>query len=244
MKSTTADKVIECLDEIFSRHGWPMTIKSDNGPQFKSKEFEEYCEENGVETLKVTAKWAQANGEVERQNSSILKRIRIAQAEGLDWQKELRRYVRIYRGLEHSTTGKSPAELLFGRKVRTKLPEFRIDGRVDLEVRDRDAEQKGKYAIYADQRRGAQYSNVDIGDQVLVQQDKVNKFSTTFNATPHVVVSKAGNSLVVESPSGVQYSRNTTHVRKYVSEPHTPTSCEKVNTGVGSEHKQCHTHQW
>jgi hypothetical protein len=52
-------------------------------------------------------------------------------------------------------------------------------------------------------------------------QDKVNKQTTTFNAEPHVVVSKTGNSLVVEAPSGAQYSRNTSHVKKFVtaSEP-------------------------
>ena len=40
---------------------------------------------------------------------------------------------------------------------------------------------------------------------------------TTFGATPFTVVNKTGNSLVVESPEGVQYSRNTTHVRKCLS---------------------------
>jgi len=46
-----------------------------------------------------------------------MNRIRIAQAEGLDWKKELRKYVTVYRSIEHTTTGKSPAELLFNRKI-------------------------------------------------------------------------------------------------------------------------------
>ena len=220
MISTTTDKIIEGLEEIFCRHGLPMTIKSDNGPQFRSDEFKSYCEYNGVKHVKVTAKWAQANGEVERQNASLMKRIRIAQAEGLNWQKELRKYVAKYRGLDHPTTGRSPAELLFKRKVRGRLPEFKIDHQSDMnitEVRDRDAEQKGKAKIYADERRNATYSNVDLGDQVLVRQEKVNKFSTPFCSTPHTIVSKTGNSVIVESPHGAQYSRNTTHVRKYVT---------------------------
>ena len=60
MISTTTDKIIEGLEEIFCRHGLPMTIKSDNGPQFRSDEFKSYCEYNGVKHVKVTAKWAQA----------------------------------------------------------------------------------------------------------------------------------------------------------------------------------------
>nr|XP_006819797.1 PREDICTED: uncharacterized protein K02A2.6-like [Saccoglossus kowalevskii] len=90
LTSTVTEKLIDSLEEIFSRHGLPRTIKSDNGPQFRSDEFREYCEHNGVVHQKVTARWAQANGEVERQNKSLMKRICIAQAEGLNWRKELR----------------------------------------------------------------------------------------------------------------------------------------------------------
>jgi len=65
MTSTTTVKVIDNLEEIFSRHGLPITIKSDNGPQFISGEFQEYCVQNGIVHLKTTPKWPQANGEVE-----------------------------------------------------------------------------------------------------------------------------------------------------------------------------------
>lgn len=178
-----------------------MTLKSDNGPQFKSDEFRDYCAENAIVHLRTTPKWAQANGEVERQNASIMKRIQIAQSDGLDWQKELRRYVTVYRGIVHSTIGKSPAELLFNRKMRGKLPEI-TSAYMDLEVTDKDTEQKGRYKLYADEQRKAEYSDVDVGDKVLVRQEKVDKFTTPFNKTPHTVISKNGNKVTVESPTG------------------------------------------
>ena len=93
MASTTTVKVIDDLEEIVSRHGHPITIKSDNGLQFTSGEFQEYCVQNGIVHLTTTPKWPQTNGEVERQNASLMKRIHIAQAERVDWKKELRRYV-------------------------------------------------------------------------------------------------------------------------------------------------------
>ncbi|KAF7709013.1 hypothetical protein HF521_018070, partial [Silurus meridionalis] len=117
LTSTISDKIIDSLESIFSRHGLPITCRSDQGPQFKSEQFTVFCESNGIKHQRTTPKWAQANGEVERQNSSIMKRIQIAQAEGLDWKKELRKYVSAYRSIEHPTTGKSPAELLFNRKI-------------------------------------------------------------------------------------------------------------------------------
>jgi len=238
MNSTTADKVIDRLEEIFSRHGIPITLKSDNGPQFRSSEFHDFCEENGIKHIKVTAKWAQANGEVERQNDSIMKRIRIAQAEKQDWMRELRKYVVKYRTIEHPSTGKSPAELLFNRKLRGKLPIFCADNCVNLEACDKDAEYKGKSKLYADVRRNAKYSEVEVGDQVLVKQEKVNKFSTPFNPEPLRVVAKTGNSLVIESRSGAQYSRNTSHVKKYTSHVEKANDHDASVTDIGEKPMQ------
>ena len=213
LKSTVTSKVISCLEEMFARHGLPESLTSDNGPQFISAEFGEYMSQEGVRHHKVTAKWPQANGEVERQNSSLLKRLQIAHAEKKSWKRELNIYLAAYRALPHPTTGVSPAELLFGRKIRTKLPEL-SDVHVEQEMRDKDSEQKSKSKSYADARRGARYSEVLPGDQVLLQQEKKDKLSTRFNPNPYTVVSKHGNSLVVQSKEGAQYSRNTAHVKK------------------------------
>ncbi|XP_050958284.1 uncharacterized protein K02A2.6 [Labeo rohita] len=233
LKSTTADKVIDCLEEVFSRHGLPCTIRSDCGPQFMSTQFQQFCETNGIQHVKTTPRWAQANGEVKRQNASILKRIRIAQAEGLDWRKELRKYVAMYRAIDHNTTGKSPAELLFNRKIRGKLPDFTMP-RNDQEIRDRDAEQKGKNKLYADHRRGAKYSQLEVGDQVLVRQEKTDKLTTTFNPVPFTVVSRKGNSVTIEDPGGTQYKRNTTFVKKFFNDNTKDTPVEN-KTGMETE---------
>ena len=36
MRSTTSEKIIERLEEIFTTHGLPLSVTSDNGPQFRS----------------------------------------------------------------------------------------------------------------------------------------------------------------------------------------------------------------
>ena len=38
----------------------------------------------------------------------------------------------------------------------------------------------------------------------------------TFRPAPFRVLEKTGNSVVVDSPEGVQYKRNSTHVKKFV----------------------------
>ena len=78
MQSTTAHKVIVALMDIFARFGFPHSLKSDNGSQFTSEEFEEYLHDNGIEHRKSPLLWPQANGEVERQNRTLLKFLKAA----------------------------------------------------------------------------------------------------------------------------------------------------------------------
>ena len=215
LQSTTADKIIDAMEEMFSRHGLPDTMKTDNGPQFIATEFKAFCNQNGIVHNKTTPRWAQANGEVERQNRSIVKRIKIAQAEQLDWKRELRRYVFKYRSTDHSSTGRSPAELLFNRKIKGKLPDMGNHQQLDLDARDRDSEQKGKAKIYADDQRDARPSPINVGDQVLVKEEQKNKFSTNFKPIPHTVVERKGSEVTVQSPEGNHIRRNSTCFKKY-----------------------------
>ena len=59
------------------------------------------------------------------------------------WRAELR-YLTAYRSIPHNTTGRSPAELLFNRKVKGKILDLSIDHAYDHKVHDRDAEQRTK----------------------------------------------------------------------------------------------------
>ena len=69
--------------------------------------------------------------------------MRIAQAEGKQWKKEVHKYLMAYRLTPHTNTGMSPAEPLFGRKICIKLPELREEI-AGIEVHDRDGEMKAK----------------------------------------------------------------------------------------------------
>ena len=54
--------------------------------------------------------------------------------------------------------------------------------------------------------------------------------TTSFSPVPYKLVEKKGNSVVVESPTGAQYQRNSTHVHKY-NKSLNPTDTE---TGDGN----------
>ena len=77
------------LDRIFSIHGIPLSVRTDNATNLVSEEFEAFLTENGISHSNTTPLWPQANGEVERQNRTLLKILKIAHAEE---NKSLRRY--------------------------------------------------------------------------------------------------------------------------------------------------------
>ncbi|KAL9970182.1 hypothetical protein ACROYT_G022515 [Oculina patagonica] len=213
-KPTTAEKIVSLLSKIFVPRGLPLSPRTDNRPQIVSDYFEKYLEENGIEHRRTTPLLLQANGEIERQNRSILKRLRIAQEEGRNWKSEMDSFLVMYRSTPHSTTGFSPAELLFRRRVKTKLPQLQ-EFRIEDEVRDRDSERKEKGKVYADYRRNARESEFQEGDKVLLRQEKENKLSTPFKQSPFTIFQKNGNSILLEA-DGVQDRRNVTHVKKYL----------------------------
>lgn len=202
MKKTTSDKIVKSLHRMFATHGLPLQIVTDNGPQFISSEFEDFMEQEDIEHRRVTPLWPQANGEVERQNRSILKRLKIAQIEKRNWRDELSDYLTMYRTTPHSTTGISPSEMLFKRKLRTRLPMLDTmlydPDDMDQEVRDHDAEKKGMAKYNADKTRHAKESEITEGDTVFLKQQAEHKRSPTFKCEPYQELSKRGNSVTIQ----------------------------------------------
>jgi predicted kinase len=72
-----------------------------------------------------------------------------AHTEQLNWKQQLYRFLRNYRATPHASTDKTPAELLFGRKMRIKLPEVSPTV-IDCDLRCKDATAKRKMKEYAD----------------------------------------------------------------------------------------------
>ena len=211
-KGPSAVNTIKALKVILAREGVMDTIICDNGPAFRDESFKSFLNSQGIKLRHTTPLWPQANGEVERQNRSILRRLRIAQAMNQDWKDELLTYLSAYRTTPHSTTGVPPGELFKGRPIKTKLPEIRLkDAYKDEEIRDRDRLQKQLTKEYSDKVRHAEESSLNPGDKVLVRQTKENKLSTPFSPVEHTVLWKKGNSVVAESENGKIIRRNSTH---------------------------------
>ena len=119
MKTTIANKIIAILQSLFARYGIPQQIVWDNGPQFTSKEYRQLCECNGIRRTLVAPYHPSSNWETERFVQIFKSAIRRAQPK--DLSKALAQFLLHYRTTSHRATGRSPAEMMFGRRIRMKL---------------------------------------------------------------------------------------------------------------------------
>ncbi|XP_030765263.1 uncharacterized protein K02A2.6-like [Sitophilus oryzae] len=170
-KSTTSSTVIRALETTFCRFGLPKTIKVDNATNFNSEEFKKFCEINGIEIVNSPPYWPQANGEVETINKSLKKRLQISYLNNeRDYQRQIMDYITMYNVTPHGTTGKSPSELLFNRRIKDNIPcleDINIET-LDEEVYDQDLVQKDKGKRREDSRRRANEKKIKPGDKVVV----------------------------------------------------------------------------
>lgn len=183
LRSTSAKAVIPHLDSIFARQGIPNIVRTDNGPPFNSEDFQKFATHFGFTHRRITPMWPRANGEAERLMRTLEKAIRTAVIEGKSWRQELFTFLRQYRATPHSTTGKSPSELLNGRKLKSTLPQIQHD-LAPQEVRQTDAKRKTEMKEYADRCSHAKNTDLSVGDKVLLKQPKQNKMSTPFKPEP------------------------------------------------------------
>jgi hypothetical protein len=218
IRTITSLQIIKILKELFSRLGYPLSLTTDNGRQFVSEEFKIFCNTCNIKLFNTVPYWPQMNGEVERQNRDILKRLKISFSEKRDMKDTLYEYLIMYNSTPHSVTGKTPSELFFKRMNRDKIPMLKdINGMEnDTEVRDRDKIQKEKGKEYGDRKRRAENTELKVGEKVYVKEmEKTNKLSTNFNPTPHVVEHSVGGDVTIRNTeTGQRIRRNVIHLKR------------------------------
>jgi transposase InsO family protein len=116
--TVTSTSVTNFLTDLFCRHGLPDNLISDNGPQFCSAEFKNFLSSLGVHHSKTAVYNPSANGAVGRFNKVLKEGLSVACAESASFLPSVKRILANYRSLRHTTTGESPAKMLYGREMR------------------------------------------------------------------------------------------------------------------------------
>ena len=122
MTSSTTTNTINVLQRIFSQFGLPETIVSDNGTQFTSTVFQEYCNENAIKHIRSPPFHPQSNGQAERFVDTFKRALIKLRHEGT-YKESLQTFLFSYRATPCASSpgGRSPAENFIGRKLRTTL---------------------------------------------------------------------------------------------------------------------------
>ena len=114
LKGTTSGGVIEALKSVFSCHGIPEIIMSDNGPQYSSSEFNVFAKKYNFSHVTSSPLFPQSNGQVERAVQTVKKLLKRSDDPYM--------VLLTYCSTPLQWCNFSPAELLMGRRLRTTLP--------------------------------------------------------------------------------------------------------------------------
>lgn len=115
LSSTNSKSVILALKAIFSRHGVPVTFVSDNGPQYTSREMQEFAESYGFKQVTSSPHFPQSNGMAERSVKTVKSL--------LDKSNDPYMAILSYRTTPLPWCNLSLAELLMGRRLKTDIPQ-------------------------------------------------------------------------------------------------------------------------
>ena len=138
-KLTSFEGTREKLKNIFSTHGVPQTLQTDNGPPFTSHAFSEFACKTSFQRIRITPKHPNAQGQVEGFNKLVNRITAIARQANTNPHEAIHDMLQAYRSSPHPATKKPPYELLMNRDVTTKLDHFPTTTHInDQEVRAND----------------------------------------------------------------------------------------------------------
>ena len=117
--SATSTAVIEELRSLFAKFGLPETIVTDNGTCFVSTEFEDFLQANGIKHITSAPYNLASNGLAERAVQVV--KVGLCKIYLGSVRTRLAKILFTYQLTPQTTTGLSPAEMLLGRRSRSRL---------------------------------------------------------------------------------------------------------------------------
>lgn len=205
------------LKSIFARHGVPQIFFSDNATQYSSQEFKDFAAAYGFTHNTSSPRFAQSNGEAERQMQTVKNLLKKANDPYLA--------LLAYRATPLAN-GYSPAQLLMGRRLRTPLPQHpslltpELPDSAAVAAKERERRLKDTTS-FNDRHRVRDLSQLTPGQQVWITDTKSQGTVVSSHSAPR--------SYIVDGPTGVirRNRHNLVPFPETVSHtphtPHTPT---------------------
>lgn len=184
---------------IFSRHGIPEKLVSDNMP-FNSFEFRKFCNDWEVNLVTSSPRYPQSNGLAERYVQTMKRLLKKAKYCNNDSFLSLLEF----RNTPISGMSASPAELLMSRKLRTRVPQQRTQLRpkVFSEAKQNLMARQSKQKYFYDRNASFKQPSLEPNDVIRLREDGIWK--------PATVVTKhdTPRSFNIVTPDGRHLRRN------------------------------------
>ena len=208
--TTTAEKTIAELRRVFSIHGLPEHIVSDNGTQFTSEVFQQFLRENEIKHVRTAPHHLSTNGEAERFVQTFKNAMRAVKGDSGTFETKLARFLLVYRITPNITTGESPAELWFHCQIQTGLSLVTPD--VSTAVANKQPDQKNCLVKQGKEREFEPNQPVLVAD-----------YSGSSNWIPGVILSRLG-------PMNYEVLVNNKVWKQYVDQILKSTQLPDMNT--------------
>ena len=148
VNNATTKTTISKLRSTFATHGLPELTVFDNGAVFTSQEFRTFMQRNGARHITSAPYHPSSNGLVERAVQTFKQGMK-KQIQGTI-ETKVAHFLFSYRTTLQTTTGETPAELRWGRSLRTHLD--LVKPNVAARVETAQTQQKNRHGQHSKPR--------------------------------------------------------------------------------------------
>ena len=224
LDTLTTLTLVEQLKQVFAIHGVPVTLISDNGPNFASAEFHQFTQAWDFQHLTSSPHYPKSNGKAESAVKVMKSIITKANKDGADvWKAILE-----WRNSPTPSQGSSPVQRLMSRRTRSFLPckASMYQPEVQRNIPAQVVHKRRVAKSYHDSS-AKPLPPLVTGQPIRVKAHPQQAHS---NWKPGVIVeSVAPRSYIVEV-DGRKYRRNRVHLRDTIQSSQSQSNAQQTRT--------------
>lgn len=171
IKDKSMTTIIEYLESVFNRYGYPSEIRSDNSP-FNSRQLAQYAEKTNIKLIFSSPGYPQSNGLAEK-GVAIAKNL-LKKCLDVGRPHEFCNRLLEYNASPLASMMMSPAQMFFGRRIKTKTP---INSTLLLReqlpeeiIKNKLIKKRERQKLYYD-RQTRPLSKLDIDNKVIFKKN-------------------------------------------------------------------------
>ncbi|XP_071791990.1 uncharacterized protein [Asterias amurensis] len=208
MTSTTSAAVAQATAATFGLLGAPVEIISDNGPQFAGTAYKDMCAKWLVKHTTSSPRYPRSNGQAERMVRTVKSLLKKCHKTNQDVHMAMLHL----RATPIDASLPAPAEIMFGRPVRTTLPSNNPYDAMQKHAENHEhlQDRRDKMKNDHDKHAGPSLPPLYVGQKVRV----LDTPSKTWFPGEVTMVCKEPRSYEVMTPNGNKLRRNRSHLRE------------------------------